>query len=115
MLYTGGCHCGQVRFTVDLNLEQAIECNCSICSKRGTLLAFVPDSHFTLLTGEESLVDYQFNKFVIHHLFCKVCGVAAFGSGSDQNGNVMKAINVRCLDEVDLSTVPIVKYDGKSL
>jgi hypothetical protein len=33
--YTGGCHCGAVRFEVDVEEHRAVECNCSICTKKG--------------------------------------------------------------------------------
>lgn len=113
--YTGGCHCGRVRFEVDMEVTGAISCNCSICSKRGWLLTFVPAPVFSLITGEDELTDYQFNKKVIHHLFCSTCGTASFGKGSDGQGNEMIAVNLRCVDDLDLSTVPITAYDGKNI
>lgn len=112
----GGCHCGAVRFHVDLDLTQpAITCNCSICSRQGTLLSFVPTNQFTLDGGEANLTDYQFNKNIIHHLFCKTCGVKSFGRGIGPDGAAMVAINVRCLDDIDLAAVPTYSYDGKSM
>jgi hypothetical protein len=111
--YTGGCHCKAVRLEVDIEIIGGMECNCSICSKRGWLLTFVPTNQFRLTSGEDMLTDYQFNKKMVHHLFCKVCGTASFGRGSDGSGNEMIAINLRCIDDFDLSTVPITKYDGK--
>jgi hypothetical protein len=112
--YTGGCHCGNVRYEVQAELTQVISCNCSMCSKRASLLSFVPATQFTLLSGEESLTDYQFNKKIIHHLFCSICGIGSFGRGIGPNGVEMVALNVRCLDDVDLSTLTITPYDGKS-
>ena len=79
--WTGGCHCGRVRYEAELSLDGIVACNCSICQKRGSLLAFVPQSQFRLLAGEDALTDYQFNKKVIHHLFCATCGVASFAHG----------------------------------
>lgn len=113
MKHTGGCHCGQVKFEVDMNLEKAISCNCSICMKRGSLLDFVPESQFKLLSGENILNDYQFNKKVIHHLFCKNCGIVSFAKAAAPDGTKMIAINVRCLDNVDLSKLKIHEYNGK--
>lgn len=114
--YTGGCHCGNVRYDVAIeNLNEVMECNCSICSKRGWLLTFVPAAAFTLTQGEASLTDYQFNKKMVHHLFCKTCGTASFGRGSDGKGNEMVAINVRCLDGVDVHTLTINPYNGKEV
>jgi hypothetical protein len=91
----------------------AIQCNCSICAKRGWLLAFTPAGSFRLTTGEDMLTDYQFNKKIIHHLFCKACGTASFARGVAPDGSESVAINVRCLDDVDLATVTVMPYDGK--
>lgn len=113
--YRGGCHCGAVRYHVELDLEQpAITCNCSMCGRTGTMLAFVPPATFQLEQGEANLTDYQFGKQAIHHLFCKTCGVKPFARGDGPQGS-MVAVNVRCLDGVDLAQVPTHAYDGKSL
>ncbi len=113
--YSGGCHCGAVRYEASASLEQVISCNCSICTKKGPLLAFVPAGSFTLKSGRDNLQDYQFNKHVIHHLFCRTCGVESFATGTGPNGAEMVALNVRCLDGVDLASLTIVPFDGRSL
>ena len=114
--HTGGCHCGGVRFEVELDLAAPMtECNCSICGKSGTRLAFVPDHKFTLKSGEEALRDYQFNKKHIHHLFCTTCGVRSFARGAAPDGGMIYAVNVRCLDDVDLTPMTVQHFDGKSL
>jgi hypothetical protein len=115
MKYTGGCHCGRVRYEVEAELGKVMECNCSICSKKGYLLTFVGASQFKLLSGAESLTDYQFNKKIIHHKFCKVCGIESFAHGEGEGGEPMYSINVRCLDGVDPSKLEIEHYDGKSM
>jgi hypothetical protein len=112
--YTGGCHCGTVRYEVETDIHNVISCNCSICAKTGTLLAFVPASQFKLLSGEDNLTDYQFHKEIIHHLFCATCGVRSFATGTGPDGIEMRAVNVRCLDDVDLSALTITAIDGKS-
>jgi hypothetical protein len=113
--YHGGCHCGQVRYEVETTLEPVISCNCSICQKRGALLTFVPPARFTLLSGEDGLTDYQFNKKVVHHLFCSHCGVGSFARGTAPDGSEMIAVNVRCLDDVDTGALSPMSFDGKSL
>ncbi len=113
--YTGGCHCGKVSFEVETDIDKVISCNCSICAKRGLLLTFVPKSQFTLRLGEGELVDYRFNTMNIRHQFCKQCGVEAFGMGKSPNGAETVAINVRCLDGIDLTTITPTPFDGKSL
>lgn len=113
-LHTGACHCRAVQYRVELDLEApAITCNCSICGKSGSYLQFVAPEQFTLESGEENLTDYQFNKLVIHHLFCKTCGIKAFARGTGPHGP-MVAVNVRTLDGIDSFTIPTNQYDGKS-
>lgn len=112
--YIGGCHCGQVTFEVAMELNEAIECNCSHCAIKGLLLAFVPANQFILLTGEKNLSEYRFNKKVIAHMFCATCGVEPFGRGKDQSDAPTVAVNVRCLADVDLVHLKRVPFDGKS-
>jgi len=110
--YTGSCHCGKVRYEVDLALDKVIACNCSMCGRTGTLLTFTAPAAFTLLQGEDALTDYQFNKHNIHHLFCNTCGVKSFARGTSAKGE-MVAINVRCLDGFELADTKIMDYDGR--
>ena len=111
----GGCHCGAVRYTVTLDLAAAVSCNCSICQKTGTILAFAPASQFTLHQGADQLTDYLFNKKVIHHLFCKTCGIRSFSRGAMPDGTPAVAVNVRCLDDVDVAGLELRPFDGRSL
>ena len=111
---TGSCHCGAVKYRVDIDLASpAISCNCSMCGRAGTLLSFVPADKFQVLQGEANLTDYQFNKHVIHHTFCKTCGIKPFARGKGPNGAEMVAINVRTIEDVDLAKVATKPYDGK--
>ncbi len=113
--YTGGCHCGKVRYEISTSLGGVAACNCSICSLRGWLLTFVAPEQFKLLKGEGELTDYQFGKKNVHHLFCKTCGTASFSHGKKPNGDGVYSINVRCLDGVDVNELPVKHYDGKHL
>jgi hypothetical protein len=113
--YSGSCHCGKVRYEVTTDLANVIECNCSICARAGYLLSFVPGDKFKLLSGEDSLSSYHFNKMHVDHKFCKNCGVRSFGQGKGRDGTPMYAINVRCLEGVDPKSLQIKQVDGKSL
>jgi hypothetical protein len=113
--HTGGCHCGKVRYEVKIDLERpAITCNCSMCGRAGTYLSFVPAADFTLLSGEDALVDYQFNKKHIHHLFCGICGIKSFARGTGRDGTPTIAVNVRCLDSAELDKVKLTAWNGKA-
>lgn len=113
--YQGSCHCGKVRYEVKADLSGELNtCNCSICGRTGWVLTFVPAEQFTLLTGEDALTDYQFGKKSIHHLFCSTCGIRSFARGT-LNGKELAAVNVRCLEGVDLKTLKTREFDGRSL
>jgi hypothetical protein len=112
--YTGSCHCGNVRYEARIALGKVIACNCSICSRKGVLMAFIGEDAFKLLSGEDALKDYQFNKHRIHHLFCSLCGIHAHGRGTRPDGTPMVMINVRCLDGVDPLSLEVQHFDGKS-
>jgi hypothetical protein len=112
-MQSGSCHCGAVKFSAKGEIDQAIECNCSHCSRKGLLLWFIPREAFAVTAGEEKLTTYTFNKHAIQHQFCSVCGCQAFGLGSMPDGTGMAAINVRCVDGVDPANIERVPVNGK--
>jgi hypothetical protein len=114
MKHTGSCHCGRMKFEVEGTIGGALSCNCSLCQRKGSLLWFVPRDKFTLLTPEANASTYTFNKHVIKHHFCPVCGIHPYGEARDPKGNDVAAINIRCLEGIDLSAIPVQHYDGRS-
>jgi hypothetical protein len=111
--HIGGCHCGKVRYEVAIDLTTpVIECNCSYCEKKGTLLSFVPRAALTITSGEDALTHYHFNTGTIDHSFCKVCGVQCFGEAEGPNGPTA-AINVRTIDGIDLAKLTRMPFDGR--
>ena len=112
-VHSGGCHCGAVRFDVRMAVEKGLACNCSICTKSGSLLAFVPRDRFTLRSGEDHLEDYQFNRHVITHRFCTTCGIKPFALGQMPDGSPMAAVNLRCLDGIEVRDLEIAWFEGR--
>jgi hypothetical protein len=116
--YMGGCHCGAVRYEADIDLTQGtLKCNCSVCSKARAWLVAVDGEDFRLLSGSDSLSDYQFGARRIHHLFCKSCGIKSFGRGSGPDGKEFVAVLVSSLEGVadaELATLPVMYVDGRN-
>jgi hypothetical protein len=112
--HTGGCHCGRIAFDVEGDIDSALACNCSICSRRGSLLWFVPRDQLKLKTPEDAASTYEFNKHVIKHRFCPTCGIHPYGEGKDPTGNAMAAVNLRCIENLDLARIPVHHFDGRS-
>ena len=115
MQYRGSCHCGRVAFEVQGEIKGVISCNCSICQRKGSLMWFVPRDRLRLLTPDDNASTYLFNKHVIAHHFCPNCGMHPYGEGSDPKGNKMAAVNVRCLEGVDLEKIQVTPFDGRSM
>ena len=110
MVFTGGCHCGRVRFRVHAGELEALDCNCSICVKKGFLHLIVTKEAFELLSGEADLTTYTFNTGVAKHTFCRVCGIHAFYTPRSHPDGV--DVNVRCLDDDARSRFAIKPFDG---
>lgn len=115
MTIHGSCHCGAITYSADVTPREAMQCNCSICRRKGYLLTVIPAEKFTLETPRDAIAAYTFNKHVVRHQFCKTCGCAPFGEGPGPDGKAMVAINLRCAEGVDVSTLKITPFDGASL
>jgi hypothetical protein len=115
MIYNGSCHCGKVAFKVEGTIDSALSCNCSICVRKGSLLWFVPRGDFELQTPEGDVSTYTFNKHVIKHRFCANCGVSPYGEGPHPEGYTVAAVNLRCIEDLDLTSIPVHYFDGKSM
>lgn len=107
--YSGSCHCGAVQCTVEADITEAMQCNCSHCKRKGFLLTFIPKEQFTLVSGAEDMTTYLFNKKHINHQFCKHCGVQVFGSAGDT-----VALNLTCVDDIEMDEITINQVDGKN-
>ena len=112
--YEGGCQCGNIRYEVDVDLENTITCNCSRCQRMGFVLAFAPMENFQLKSGEGDLSEYLFNNKAIRHLFCSTCGVESFAYGKMPDGSPTVAINVNCLVGVEPRELNSQHVDGRS-
>lgn len=112
MIYRGSCHCGAITFQVEapetLELER---CNCSICTKSGSLHLIVPGSRFELLSGEDAITTYRFGSGLAQHTFCKICGIKPFYTPRSNPDGI--DVNVNCLDTPPVS-VKIEEFDGQN-
>ena len=114
--YTGGCHCGAVRFRfhTDAPITGGLRCNCSICRRRGAVMSlpwFPPDA-FDELVGMDALTIYQWGDHDMNHYFCKTCGVAPFSEVVEKPGHLR--LNLGCVEEVDPLAVSIELIDGRA-
>ena len=111
--YTGGCHCGAVRFEIDAPRElSAIDCNCSICAKSGFLHVIVDSGDFRIVQGESDLTEYTFNTGTARHLFCSRCGIKPFYVPRSHPDGYSD--NLKCLQLPDGLEVSHSDFDGRN-
>ena len=122
--YQGSCHCGKVRFEVDAEIDHVRACDCSVCRRRGAHNHRVPKANLRLLTPWDELVVYQWGSRTAKDYFCPVCGILPFRRPADPTAQELLAgmqpfagwaINVRCLEGVDLDTIAVVKIFGSKI
>lgn len=109
--YQGSCHCGRVAFELQARLDYVIDCNCSLCRRRGALWHGTSEKHLRIVKGQNELVLYQFNTMTAKHYFCRHCGIHPFIRPRLDPSKW--AVNVRCVDDVDLSSLKIRQFDGE--
>ena len=111
--YPGSCHCGAIKFEVSTDFSWVVDCNCSICTKKGIILKRVPADQFKLLAGESELNLYQSGTKVAKHWFCKHCGIHAFNN--PRIDPTMVTVNVRCLDDYEdiMANAELRQFDGQ--
>ena len=114
-MYTcsGGCHCGRVKLEVRIPDKITVhQCSCSICRKSGYLHLIVPASHFKLIDGEKSLLEYRFHTGVARHLFCGSCGIKSFYIPRSHPDSF--SVNINCIELPDEIDVTIEAFDGRN-
>lgn len=112
-VHFASCHCGAVR--LKLTLEDGIvdprRCDCSICRRRGSIVASVPLKNLEIVQGEDMLGVYVFNTMTAKHYFCKKCGIYTHHQRRSDPSEY--GYNVGCLEDVNpfgLGDVPV--FDG---
>ena len=115
MRYQASCHCGQNRLSFEGDINEVLACNCSMCQRRGSLLWFTPREGLQLQTPEDASRSYTFHKHAIRHRFCPTCGIHLYGEGTSPQGVPMAAINVRCVEDIDLAAIPVRHFDGRAV
>lgn len=111
-IHHGSCHCGRVTFELSADITRVMECNCSICRRNGALWHGATDDTLQIVGGEADLTLYQFGTMKAKHYFCRHCGVQPFVR--PRLDPARWAVNVRCIDGLDLSALQVGLFDGEN-
>ena len=114
----GTCHCGAVEFQVELRdgLQDLRRCNCSLCRRKGAVMASVPLDKLTIIRGADQLSLYQWNTKAAKHYFCRICGI--YTHHQRRSNPKEFGFNAACIEGVDpyaLGEIPIADGAAQSL
>jgi hypothetical protein len=112
--HPASCHCGLIRFEVDLpeGLVEPRHCNCSMCRRRGAIVATARLDQLRVVTGAEHLALYQFNTGAAKHHFCPRCGI--YTHHQRRSNPDLYSFNVGCLENVDPFEIEAIEvFDGR--
>ena len=109
--YRGGCHCGRVRFEVSGQIDRVLDCNCSICRKKGFLHWIVEPEQFRLVSSADTLTLYEFHTKKAKHYFCSACGISSYYIPRSHPN--MIDVNLRCVDGVNLEDLEVERFNGQ--
>lgn len=112
-IHKGSCHCGTVQFELTLpnGLDDPRRCDCSMCRRRGAIVASVTLDGINITKGEDKLSLYQFNTMTAKHFFCSVCGI--YTHHQRRSNPTQYGFNVACLEGINpLELKDIPTYDG---
>ncbi|GAB7349133.1 hypothetical protein MBLNU459_g8078t2 [Dothideomycetes sp. NU459] len=117
--YHGNCHCGSFKFSLTVPpIKAAMQCNCSICSRKGYLHYFLNNNDaLKVKPGSGTLSVYSFGKGKVRHKFCPTCSTAVVVEAEFSEHKTSLGVNIRALKhgEVDVDALQIKKYDGTAL
>ena len=114
-IHNASCHCGAVKFQLNLDgkLDDPRRCNCSMCSKKGAVVASVLLKDLEIIAGEDKLTLYQFNTKTAKHYFCSIYGIYTHHKRRSQPHQF--AFNIACLEDIDVFEIKNVGFiDGKN-
>ncbi len=110
-LHRLSCHCGKVELELALpnGIEKPRRCDCSMCRRRGAIVASVPLNGIRIVQGADVLKLYQFNTRTAKHFFCGECGIYTHHQRRSDPSEY--GYNVGCLEGVnpyELGTIKVM-------
>ena len=110
-LHLLSCHCGaiEIELTLPHGLKNPRRCDCSMCKRRGAIVASVLLKDLKVLKGKDKLSLYQFNTMEAKHFFCSICGI--YTHHQRRSNPTEYGFNIACLEGVnpfELKDVPVM-------
>ena len=99
----GKCHCGSIKFEINTKIRGLRRCNCSMCSRKGFVMATALINELSITSGKQFLNTYKWNTKIAEHYFCKICGINTHHKRrSDPN---QYGYNIACIEGFEMSWI----------
>ena len=111
--HKASCHCGAVVMALSLpnGLQDVRRCDCSMCRRRGAIVASIDLCDIRFIKGEDQLKLYQFNTMTAKHYFCQHCGI--YTHHQRRSNPHQFGVNLGCLEGINpLKITTVSVYDG---
>lgn len=104
-VHQASCHCGAVQFELSLpnGLVDPRRCDCSMCRRRGAIVASVTLDGIKVVKGKKFLSLYQFNTHTAKHYFCSKCGI--YTHHQRRSNPHQYGFNIACLEGINPLTL----------
>ena len=105
------CHCGAVELRLNLpnGLEKLRRCDCSICRRKGAVVASVLLENLEVVRGADKLTLYTFNTHTAKHYFCSICGIYTHHRRrSDPREYGVNVANIEGVNPYELGEIPVL-------
>lgn len=112
MTIKASCHCGAVKFKLNIQPEWLTKCNCSICSKLGALWAHALEKNIEMTMPEDATLAYRRQHATLAIHTCKTCGCTTHWWGIKRGAEERMALNMTLLDPKTLAQYRIRHFDG---
>ncbi len=109
----GSCHCGRVKFEVEVpDTVNVSRCNCSICNRLGALWAYYDEGNVEVTVGVKTKSTYSWGEKTMLFHRCNECGCTTHYTAAEDDGRELIAVNCRMAELSDVSKIPVREFDG---
>lgn len=108
----GQCHCGNIKLSLDKRPETLTSCNCSVCSRYGSLWGYYPENKVAIVVGEHEMKSYCWGDRYINFHHCGNCGSVTHYTSTEKANSDKVGVNFRMFDENIRHEITIRRFDG---
>jgi len=108
----GHCHCGAVRWRLNVKPDWLTRCNCSYCRRANALWAHADASQVRLDYPAGGVVRYLQGDRTLVFVSCLSCGCTTHWEAADRESGGRMAVNANMAEPAAITGLRIRRFDG---